>query len=194
MTIKNVQRSSGGYTLHLDLHKPITTATAFGVILHTPFYHASHEHDVCRSSVRNTVFGSGYHGRACDEEDAWPPLRLAEALSTVNLLPGAYLIADVNEEDEAKRLKWKTNIRLHNTCFPGIPYLTEDPRPLDTVIELLKLAERPPTPDYVRKFDSRLEKPRSCQARLSYAQWHIDLKFTPKGFAEFTMRVRAFLH
>lgn len=169
MTIENVRPAdAGGYSVHLSLHRSITAATAFGNILHTPIHHAPFLHTQCRSAEHVLRFGAEYDRRSCEEEDAKPLVRVPETLAEIYLVPGAQLLPDRQPGS-----KWTTQIRLHDTEFAKPDWFNEDQGPMETLFELLKLAERDEA--HAREFDARLEKPQSCLCRHVYKQWHIDL-------------------
>jgi hypothetical protein len=196
MTLENVRNDKeGGYSVHLTLHKPVSSATLFGVILKTPLHHRPFDHEWCGYAFKDLDHGAPYDPEACEAceaEDAKPAVRAPETLFTMHLAEGAYLIPD------KKPLDWTTDIRLHNLQFvrptaQGIvydePIQQEDEPMLDTIFELLKLPARSSREGGVRAFDAALEIPQACKARTLYEQWYISLTFSPDALMKFMDRV-----
>lgn len=108
----------------IRLHKPITSATLFGMITQTPAYAASYASDSGTKPLARLQELHVFEVHSWDERNE------------------AYLVGDHNRSSI-----WTTRIRLCDTLFDPESDGERSGRSFDTLLELLKLAGRLQTRD-----------------------------------------------
>lgn len=176
------------------LHKPITTATAFGKIFRTPIHHAPFPHQqLCRQSGLAVI---GSLQMDCDK-DTKPFVRAPETVRYFYVADGAYLINTDARTRGGVSPKWTTNVRLEDACFVH-PLMIEHENSahMDTVVELVKLADRHEDRRALRALDNRLALAHGrsswapkCKNVTPYSQWNLSLNMSASACALLAQKV-----
>lgn len=189
MTIFHAPRRVG-ISAHVHLHKSLTSATAFGVILKTPLFIPQRR---CT-------------GRYC--EKLLPDFRRADTLDSMRLSKGAHLLDD----QVFCNVIWTTDIRLHDFRFAkpffesqnayGQAYAWTngstnmqlyDLADVNTILALLRLVDRPRTPDS-EHLSSSNHVCHSCRLLNGREYWdtsyHMELYMTIETLLDFRDKVR----
>lgn len=128
---------------HMCLHEPVISATAFGMIFRTPIHHTPFSHDNCTAPDWE-----------CAKDTVKPLLRAPETVRFFWLAEGAKL---VDTDTLGQEPKWTTPIRLEDASFvEPLMMNKEKAAHVDTVMELLKSADRHEDKRYLRALDRKL--------------------------------------
>jgi hypothetical protein len=182
-----------GLAIHVHLHKSLTTATAFGMILKTPFHLSYAQREILRRQAPYSY-----------------DIRRRDTLNSMRLNKGAYLIGDPS----LLMATWTTDIGLLRFHFvkPSHLYgndrsqtlaeskgshvqrpIHDDHAKVNTIVELLKILERPGShsSNNFRLLANGFKSINYSRQELDLP-WHMELSMTPREFIMLGFKVCTF--